>query len=230
MVNIIELIKKEIIVGPGLIAFAWNSHNQEAEASRVQGRSEVYIETRSQKERMAGEGTGGRRENGTVEEKNYFQSVLNKKGYIFLKSMDLIKSHLVLFFSVIQNALVTSVLHFPYTPLSPVLIPHTTQAHPSPLLIPHTTHSTGTISRSYFLNWNILSSVTAWLPPMCPLHRVFGKGKVMLLRYIRVPSHESDRNHIQRTLRETLWNTCFCSHHVSAAYSQEHLFLSYEAN
>lgn len=115
-----------------------------------------------------------------------------KKDYIFLKSMDLIKSRLVLFFSVIQNALVTiSVLHFPYTPLSPVLIPHTT-------------HSTGTISRSYFLNWNLLSSVTAWLPPMCPLHRVFGKGKVMFLCYIRVPSHESDRNHIQRTLGETL--------------------------
>lgn len=98
MVNIIELIKKEIIVGPGLIAFAWNPHNQEAEASSVQGHSELHIETRSQKERMAGERTEGGREKGTVEEKNYFQSVLNIEDYIFFKSMDLIKSCVVLFF------------------------------------------------------------------------------------------------------------------------------------
>lgn len=84
-VNILKLIKKEIIVGPGLIAFAWNRHNQEAEASRVQGHSELHFETQSQKERMAGEGPGGRRENGMVEEKNYFQSVLNKKRLYFLE-------------------------------------------------------------------------------------------------------------------------------------------------
>lgn len=66
MGNIIDLIKKEM--GPGLMTFACNPHIREAEASRVQGHSELHIDTQSKRKGWQGRDEG-RRENTMVEER-----------------------------------------------------------------------------------------------------------------------------------------------------------------